>query len=171
MRSLTRLIVVVALAVLAGGCSYEKMLDSKQAVRPDWVDRPSSSTGEMMTFTGMGLARNVLDERTARNQAMTDARAQIANSLMADTGARTVDVQEREGAMHLGEDEADAAYESRVESKARQAIRGARRTADYWEKWKIREGLFSMPYTRIKWWVRVDVPRDLYQDLANDLER
>jgi hypothetical protein len=166
-----RLAGVMLLALLVSGCTYEKMVESKMAGRPTWIDQPTTTRDEVMTFVGMGIARNVLDERTARDQALADAREQIANTLMTDVQSSTLDVVEREGAAHMGEDEADETFRATAQTMASQAIRGARQTENYWEKWKIREGIFSGAFTRIKYWVRVDVPRNLYVRLMEDMEK
>jgi hypothetical protein len=168
---MVKLVAVLLLVGLVTGCTYEKRLATKGPATPEWVDRSSDRTDEMMSFKGMALMRNILDEGTARDRALADAREQIAASMATQIDSSSVDIVTREGAEHLGEDEADAQYRSRLAAQAQQAVRGARETEYYWEKWKIREGLFSMPYTRYKYYVRVDVPRDLYERLVNELER
>jgi hypothetical protein len=167
-----RIVMLAGVAVLVGGlmgCAYEKRVSVKEPGPPEWVITTVDPSAEVMAFKGMALMDNILDERTARNRALADARRQIAESLSSDIQANSVEIVTREGAEHKGEDETDQTFRDRLEAKAQAAVDGAREKDYYWEKWKIKEGLFSGAYSKYKYYVRVDVPRDLYEKLRKDL--
>lgn len=160
---------IVTLVAGLAGCAYEKRIAVKEPGPPEWVITTVDPSADVVTFKGMALMDNILDERTARNRALADARRQIAEGLSSDIQSASVEIVTREGAEHKGEDETDQTFRDRLEAKAQAAIDGAREMDYYWEKWKIKEGMFSGSYSKYKYYVRVDVPRALYEKLRSDL--
>jgi hypothetical protein len=156
---------VVMCVLLVSGCSYEKRVDRSQPGPPLWVQQMPADTEETKVFVGMALADNILDERSARRRAMADVREQIALSLMTDVQSRSAEIIEEEGAQHLGEDEDDASYYAELQNKAEQALAGVRQEAYYWEKWRVKRGIFSPSFTRYKYYMRASIPREHYQEV------
>lgn len=164
-------LLMVACALVVTGCAYEKRVSRSQPGPPTWVQQVPDDTEDKKVFVGMALANNILDERTARKRAMEDVRDQIALSLRTDVESEAVEIVEREGAEHLGKEEADASYYAELQNKAKQALSGVRQEAYYWEKWKIKRGLFSPSYVRYKYYVKASIPRDEYEEVRQLLLR
>jgi hypothetical protein len=171
MNRIVKVIGIVVMVGLVAGCAGEKRLETSGAGTPEWINRPTRVTEDTVSFMGIALMRNMLDQRSARNRALSDARRQIAESMSTEVDASSVQIDFSEGAAHMGEDEQDASFRQRLQTQARAAVRGARETEYYWEKWKIDPGLFSRAYTRYKYYVHVEVPRDLYDRLLSDLQQ
>jgi hypothetical protein len=156
------------LALLTVGCAYEKKLAVSSAA-PPWVIQTPPDTEESLVFVGSGIADNILDQRTARDRAMEDVRAQIAASLETMVVSEAIDIVEERGAAHMGQDKEKATYSRQVEQKVAQAMSGVRQEGFYWEKWKIKRGLFSGAYSKYLYYVKASIPRDTYQKLATEL--
>jgi hypothetical protein len=154
---------------LTAGCAYEKRVARSQPGPPNWVHQVPEDTEGKKVFVGMALADNILDERTARRKAMDDVREQIALSLMTDVKSESMEIVEQEGAQHLGEDEDEGAYHAELQNKARQALAGVRQDAYYWEKWRVKRGLFSGSFVRYKYYIRATMPREHYEEIYRSL--
>jgi len=169
MKARVTLLVIVACAVGFSGCAYEKRIGASLPGPPVWVTQVPPDTEDAKVFVGMALADNILDEKTARNRAMEDVRAQIAASLKTNVIRDAIDIVERDGAAHLAQDEADAAYHSQVTSRVEQAMSGVRQDAYYWEKWKIKRGFFSPSFTKYKYYVKAYMSKADYERLQRIL--
>jgi hypothetical protein len=160
---------VAVLALWSAGCSYEKRLGSSMPGPPPWTLQTPEDTEDVKYFVGVHLADNVLDERTGRSRSMENAYEVIAESLRADVRRESLDVVKERGAAHLGEDEDDATYYRELRVDAHREISGAQARQYYWEKWRVREGLFHWPYTRYKYYVLAEVPRAEYEKVRQSL--
>ena len=171
MRGRWALCLVMLLVIGLSGCTYELKKDASQPGPPVWVVQVPADTVESKVFVGMGLADNILDERTGRNRAMEDVRLQIAASLKTEVIQDAIDIVKTRGAKHLNQDVADASYYSQVETKVAQAMSGVRQEAYYWEKWKVKRSFFRPGYVRYKYFVKASVPKAQYDALQKELAK
>ena len=167
----SKMALCIALLSVAGmaGCAYERQITTSQPGPPVWVVQVPEDTEESKVFVGMALADNILDERTARNRAMDDVRDQIASSLETVVVSEAIDIVKQRGAQHLGEDVDGGSYYAEVKSRVSQAMSGVRQDAYYWEKWKLKTGFFKPSFVRYKYYVRANMPRELYERLQKGL--
>jgi hypothetical protein len=169
MKRIECLCLVSVLLVAAAGCKVEKRVDSKLPGPPSWVVDVPQDTEDEVRFVGIGLAENILDERTARNRAMEDMQQQIASSLKATVIKNAREVVTKSGPEHRGKETPDSAYRAEVTNVVDQAMSGVRIEGNYWEKWKIKRGFFLASFTRYKYYVLGSMPREDYERLQDAL--
>jgi len=156
------------LAVALVGCAYERKVATSTA-EPPWVTVTPKNTDTRLFFVGEGLGDNILDTREARNRAMQDVRNQIAESLESIVVQQAVEIVEQKGAAQLGQDKVRGTYSRQVEQTVEQALSGVQQEGFYWERWKIKKGLFSPSYSKYKYYVLASMPRELYDKLMTEL--
>jgi len=169
MKGKMALCTVLMSVVGMAGCAYETRITSSEPGPPVWVVRVPEDTAASKVFVGMGPADNILDEQNARNRAMEDVRDQIASSLKTEVVSEAIDIVKQKGAQHVGENVDEASYYAEVRSKVSQAMSGVRQDAYYWEKWKVKSGFFKASFIRYKYYVRANMPKELYEKLQTEL--
>lgn len=169
MKERSVLCLLVLCAVGLAGCASEQKITSSQPGPPVWVVQVPGDTADHKVFVGMGLADNILDERTGRNRAMEDVSYQIAASLKTEVVKEAIDIVKTRGAKHLNQDVADASYYSQIETTVKQALSGVKQEAYYWEKWKVKRSFFRRAFTRYKYYVKASMSKADYQRLQTKL--
>jgi len=171
MKGRVCLCVLVLAAAAISGCAYEQKLESSLPGPPAWVVQTPPNSADRVVFVGIGIADNVLDERTARQRAMDDVRAQIAESLKSTVVKEALDVVKQKGPAHLGKDQTEASYYAEVQNRVSLAMSGVRQDAFYWEKWKIKRGIFHPAYTKYKYYVEASMSKEDYEALRQGIVR
>jgi hypothetical protein len=69
----------------------------------------------------------------------------------------------------VGDNVDESSDYAEVRSKVSQAMSGVRQDAYYWEKWKVKSGFLKPSFVRYKYYVRANMPKELYGKLQTEL--
>ncbi len=168
MKTRELLCLLPLLALVAGGCAYQKP-DVRSSETPDWVLQKPADTPDQIFYVGLGCGESIVDSQGARATAMKDVCRQVARSLTPVVVEQAIAIADQKGLPHGSQDAEGARYEDQVREQVDQAAPGIQQEGFYWERWAYKQGAFNPCTYDYRYYILASMSREMAAKLTTEL--